>query len=423
MTERKASINLKPVKNMRFAASHANRTELVEPSYLLPEEARMNNFHVPGYMNEKQLVEAFRSLQANRTGQAKARKSSAVWEGIMVLPEYRPPYAEYKKQVTEYLKEWSTEFEKFTGCKVMAMISHLDEGAIHYGLYYNTHAHIFIDRMNGKKNIYSPGRKQLSEIQDLTARCMRMERGETLAERNGRRGRKHIGHAQYRLMAEERAEAVLVASVDTAEKVWARAEPIADLREAYGFLRCVLVASKQAKQRDYMALKALHDAEDARFLQWAELVEMGRLNAADVIELAHGADLDELLSKAEVLAEADAAPQGALQGAPAGHLEQGYTMGTLHRWETPEGRDLYLVPDAPPGQRLAFEDKGDMVSVRLADDDDVVRAAIALAAQKWPEGFYLTGTPEFIAKAREFADDLDVPVLNRGSESDYSPGR
>lgn len=416
VTERKASINFMAVQNMRFAASHANRSELVEPGYLLPEEVRLKNFHVSGYMNEKQLVAEFDRLQSQRTGQAKARKSSAVWEGVMVLPAYQPPYGKYKAMVQEHLRDWAEKFEAKTGCKVMAMIGHMDEGTVDYGLAYNTHAHIFIDRMNGKKNIYSPGRKELSEIQDLTASCMHMQRGETLAERKGRRGRRHIGHAEYRHVAAERVEAVLEASID----VSARVEPIADLREAYGFLRGVLVASKQAKQRDYMALKRLHEAEDARLLEWTELIEIGRLNAADAIELAHGADLDELLSKAGVLAEADEAPQGLLEGEEAPHLEDGLILKPLQRWPL-QGRDLYLVPGAQPGQRLAFEDKGDMVRVRLTDDASL-RAAVVLAGRKWPKGVVLTGTPDFIARSEDIAAEMGVRVIGRESDFDYSPG-
>lgn len=53
---RKASINFQPVSRIEFAASHAHRTELHEPGYLLPKQHRLPNFTVDGSVSEALLV-------------------------------------------------------------------------------------------------------------------------------------------------------------------------------------------------------------------------------------------------------------------------------------------------------------------------------------------------------------------------------
>lgn len=196
---RKSSIHFKPVSNVRFAVSHAERTDLSEPEYLLPEEYRLDNVVVAGSLSENEIAALFEKEKAGMTGQAKARKSSPFWEGVVVLDGIDA------KKHTDALQKWKTEYEKTTGHKVLHMSVHLDEGYLDEKgkPQYNPHAHVIVSRMDSKNRIVILGRKQLGQVQDLTAETLQMQRGSTLKERKGMRGRTHVPHRQFREQAEE----------------------------------------------------------------------------------------------------------------------------------------------------------------------------------------------------------------------------
>lgn len=324
---RLASVNFDQVQNMRFAASHAFRTQLHPPGYLLDKEHRLGNLVVDGSLTEEELVKEFSRLQQLRTGQAKARRASAVWEGILVLPDLRQPVEDYLNDVNAKLKSWSKAFEDFTGCRVLAMVVHLDEGVVHHGVHYNTHAHVFVDRLNGKKQLYSPGRLKLSQVQDLTAEAMGMRRGETLAQRRGRRGRKHMHHKVYRSVVENLRQVALASSQEASNEAWEQAHEMLDAKQqqldqqtksaqaykaeidraweaasdetmqasAYSFLRGFVKGKKVAAQSDYTTLREMHEAEDPLIMRLAELAEEESIEPEDVIKVVRGEDLETLL--------------------------------------------------------------------------------------------------------------------------------
>ena len=95
---RKASINFQPVSRIEFAASHAHRTELHEPAYLLPKQHRLANFTVSGSVSEAELVERFHAKKMVMSGQGRARASSPFWEGVMVLPQVSGDADAYAKR-------------------------------------------------------------------------------------------------------------------------------------------------------------------------------------------------------------------------------------------------------------------------------------------------------------------------------------
>ena len=70
---RKASINFQPVSRIEFAASHAHRTELHEPAYLLPKQHRLANFTVSGSVSEAELVERFHAKNGDVRSRSRAR--------------------------------------------------------------------------------------------------------------------------------------------------------------------------------------------------------------------------------------------------------------------------------------------------------------------------------------------------------------
>ena len=195
---RKSSIHFKPVANVRFAVSHSERTDLSEPAYLLSKEHQLPNIVLAGSLNEGGMAALFIQQKAGMTGQAKARGSSPFWEGVVVLPNTNGP------EQSSNLQSWKNEYEKATGHKVLHMAIHLDEGYIDDagGVHYNPHAHVIVSRMDERNRVIKLERKQLSEVQDLTAKTLQMERGSTLAERAGKRGRAHVPHKEFRLQAD-----------------------------------------------------------------------------------------------------------------------------------------------------------------------------------------------------------------------------
>ena len=281
---RKSSVHFKPVSNVRFAVSHSERTDLSEPAYLLPKEHQLDNVVVTGSLSENELAALFIKQKEAMSGQAKASGSSPFWEGVVVLGN-----TDAQEQSTNLLA-WKKAYEQTTGHKVLHMSVHLDEGYMDTQgkPVYNPHAHVIVSRMDEKNRVIKLERKELAAVQDLTAETLKMQRGSTLAERGGTRGRAHIGHKEFRLMADESRLDLEKPKADLARlqkksKEWSDADlsKIKDLQakldgeparqaaalaaqklqldEQYRQDRAALKASGEAKQADYQALKKAHD--------------------------------------------------------------------------------------------------------------------------------------------------------------------
>lgn len=282
---RKSSVHFKPVSNVRFAVSHSERTDLSEPAYLLPKEHQLDNVVVTGSLSENELAALFIKQKEAMTGQAKARGSSPFWEGVVVLGN-----TDAQEQSANLLA-WKKAYEQTTGHKVLHMSVHLDEGYMDTQgkPVYNPHAHVIVSRMDEKNRVIKLERKELAAVQDLTAETLKMQRGSTLAERGGKRGRAHIGHKEFRLMADESRLDLEKPKADLARlqkksKEWSDAdlskinqlqaklvgEPDRlaaalaaqklQLDEQYRKDRETLKASGEATQRDYQQLKKVHEA-------------------------------------------------------------------------------------------------------------------------------------------------------------------
>ena len=293
--DRKSSMRFKQVANINFAISHSERTELSEPTYLLPPEHRLPNIIVEGSLSEKEVEAIFKKQKSAMTGQAKARGSSPFWEGVAVLKNTDG------EDQSKKLQAWKVAYEKATGHKVLHMAIHLDEGFVDSEgtPHYNAHAHVFVSRMNEKNRVIELGRKQLSEVQDLTAETLEIERGSTLKERDGKRGRKHIPHNIFREMAnshrldleketnqtkfygnllyyKNEQDFINRAKIKEANKVIAEKDAevarlklehkaeVEELKTEYGIDRAALKATGEATQRDYQQLKKDHEAKVAK---------------------------------------------------------------------------------------------------------------------------------------------------------------
>lgn len=319
---RKSSIHFKAVSNVRFAVSHSERTDLSDPEYLLPKKHQLGNVIVAGSLSENELSALFIQQKERMTGQAKARGSSPFWEGVVVLSD-----TDGKAQSAK-LQAWKVAYEEATGHKVLHMSVHLDEGYIDATGHpqYNPHAHVIVSRMDDKNKVISLGRKQMAAVQDLTSETLEMQRGSTLAERGGKRGRRHVGHREYRAQADEarldldsekgrtalegrltdtlkqvlgntknklkeaQAQADKVPQLEA--QISTQAAEIARLNEQYRLDREALKASGEAKQADYQALKKDYEAalEDLRTTK-LEAVKVPHLEAQVIQQAAELADL------------------------------------------------------------------------------------------------------------------------------------
>ena len=312
---RKSSIHFKPVSNVRFAVSHSERTDLSEPAYLLPKEYQLANILIPDSLPENDLAALFIQQKSGMSRQAKTAGSSPFWEGVVVLPNTNGP------EQTTNLKAWKKEYEAVTGHKVLHMSIHLDEGYIDTAgvPQYNPHAHVIVSRMDAKNRVIHLDRSKLAGVQDLTAKTLQMERGSTLDERKGYRGRTHIEHREFRKLADEKRVQLDVEKAETArmqkisqhwsdndlDKIKAlkkelaeaeteakkvpeleatvstQAEQIEQINERSRLDREALKASGIATQADYQALKKSKDEQIAQIKKEheAELAAIGKAHA------------------------------------------------------------------------------------------------------------------------------------------------
>lgn len=459
-----SGLTLKPVDNVRHAVSHAERTELCEASYLLPEELRLANSVVFGGGRENEITELFYARQAAMSRQAKRAGTSPFWEGVAVLPrveEFESVEA-YHAAMHERLMSFKGEFERVTGCSVLLIAIHLDEGEPDPDtgiVQRNPHAHILIDRSisaerdrKPKKEpkrkretdperqvLWKPNSTELARLQTLCAECLQMQRGSTAQERGGKPARKHIDHKQWRELKrmEKAREAVLVDELaevyaqNTALSLQNRAHEAKTVqvgveagKAAYAAVRAFLKGFGKAKQSDYQALKKLHEAGNPAIQQWAEYIDKtddDKLDSEALLWAIRGHDLGLLSEFREPAA-------GGASGEMAGRFDASVVphIAPLKQWAR-ENEDLYLLPEKnEAGRRLAFIDQGDKINVKMLSDYDVVLQAMKLSAAKWPSGFELFGPPEFLRLAEQCCAELgienySIKGLSRGHDGPGHP--
>ena len=463
--ERISGLTFEPVMNVRHAVSHAERTELCEASYLLKPEDRLANCVVFGGGRENEITELFYAREAAMSRQAKRACASPFWEGVAVLPaveEFESVDA-YHAAMIERLMSFKGEFEKATGCSVLLMTIHLDEGEKdpETGIVSrNPHAHILIDRTisaaldrkprkeaktkratdPNRRVLWKPDSTALARVQTLCADALEMKRGSTVQERGGKPARKHIPHKQWReLKAREAAlEKSLESAIDelahvhaenTALSLQNRAHEakaaqarVEAGKAAYAAVRAFLKGTGKAKQTDYQSLKKLHDAGHAVIQSWADYIDKtddAQIDAEALLWAIRGHELS-------VLSELRGHVGSGVSGGNAGRFDSSVEthIAPLKQWSR-ENEDLYLLPEKnEAGRRLAFVDQGDKIDVKMLSDYDVVLQAIKLSAAKWPSGFELFGPPEFLRLAEQCCAELGIENYSiRGqSRSHDGPG-
>ena len=319
--------------------------------------------------------------------------------------------------------------------------------------HYNPHAHIILDRtlirdipdvfaksgkikQKGKKqgSLWTPNASQLAEVQTLVADCLQMQRGLTKEDRKGKPARKHLDHKVWREMQNGAQPELAQQLADelASVKAAAKAENEAAAREidrlngdlakeeekrASEFLRGFLIGSNEKKASDYSAVRLIKSDKTKRD-ELIELIESG--DREMFFWVLRGGD-------PALLYESREKARGRIAGDMAARkLPDSFSVDPLVQWNT-DGKDLYLLPERDPKQgRLAFTDKGEVIDVRLSESDEVVRAALLVAKQKWPnQPITLTGSPDFLDRARKIAAEekiivqpLDEPAASKPKTRD-----
>lgn len=453
--ERISGLTFKPVKNVRHAVSHAERTELCDASYLLEAEDRLANSVVFGGGRENEITELFYKREAGMSRQAKRAGTTPFWEGVAVLPrveEFESVEA-YHEAMSERLMTFKGEFERATGCSVLLISIHLDEGEKdpETGIVQrNPHAHILIDRTVSpeydrkrkrdesvkskraadpdRRLLWQPTPSVLSKVQTLCSESLQMQRGSTLEERGGKPARKHIDHKQWRELqraakareaelVEELADAYAQCSAATYENDSLKGQKEAlsmkveqgraeVSKAAYNAVRAFFKGTGKAKQHHYQRLKELYESGSPAIQKMAEYidrVEDHQLDSEAIYWAVLGHDASLLTELRE--------PSGSgISGADAVRLPQASEafVQPLKLWKR-EDEDLYLLPEKnAAGKRLAFVDGGSRIKVKMALDPAVIEQAIRLSLAKWPDGFEIFGPPEFVRLAEQACAHLGV---------------
>lgn len=274
----KSCVNFQPVKDIERSLKHVHRKEEREPSHLLPKEHRRANFRVVGSLTPPQVRKRFEKRIANQTGQARSREnSSPFWEGVLLLDAPTDPHHDWSQAQAAKLRNWAKRYAEMTGHEVVQIQVHADEGYMLDGKpVYNGHAHVYVDRCNTEGRIISLSRTAMSRVQDMTAEVMGLERGETLDDRKGYRGRKHLTPNQWRDAANRAKEvglelfekgraAGVAATAKIAIQEAQEASGRAERHEWYIHLRGVLKGSQRASQGHYSMLKKVYEANVPEF--------------------------------------------------------------------------------------------------------------------------------------------------------------
>lgn len=344
--QRGSSVNFQPIKLASHAVSHAARD--VQPEYLLPPDKSLGTIiFIDDHGKVASTLEAklaLASRQAKRQGDY-----SPLWEGVINLRSPKPGEDEkkYKNACSTVIAIWCDEYTKLTGHKVLRADIHLDEGRLDQEtgeILFNAHAHVMCDKTNDLGRVLKVNAPTLRKIQDFTSEITGLKRGENSLKT----GRKHIGHQQYKALAEkgrletQQKVGEVKVQLDKSQsdlerqrklsKEWSDAdlakvknlqakldgEPArldaalkaqeAQLNEQYRADREALKASGEAKQADYQALKKSH-AEQLEALKTklakteTEAAKVPKLEAQAVQAQAQIAQLTPLAAQVPGLKE------------------------------------------------------------------------------------------------------------------------
>lgn len=173
MTEKKTSFHQKPCK-VNSAEQHNTRSKQLD--YIFSDLTQNNESFFYDNRKLSAIEKECREIYQREVGQKMQTKTAPIREGVVVIDEYT---------TLDDVKMLAEELGELLQWKPLQVHIHRDEGYVKSTKkQLNLHAHIIFDcqnKMSGKMN--SPKNK-LSTCQDICARILRMERGQTSTKKH-----------------------------------------------------------------------------------------------------------------------------------------------------------------------------------------------------------------------------------------------
>lgn len=189
----KTMMHQEPCK-IKSAEDHNTRKK--ELDYIFPELTKNNESHHFDSRSLKDIFKECKAIYEDKIGQKMQEKTAPIREAIFVIDE---------NTTMDDMKMLADEIGVFLQWKPLQIHIHRDEGyprsANNKGGYevakLNLHAHVIFDvqnKLTGKMN--NAKKSKLSVCQDITARVLRMERGQPSTK-------KHLDSIAYKIQAKE----------------------------------------------------------------------------------------------------------------------------------------------------------------------------------------------------------------------------
>jgi hypothetical protein len=206
LSMKKSSINFKAVTS----GSEDHNQRLVIPDYVIPGDEKIPKNITQVKEPIAQRLEKIKSLYCEKIKQKWQNQMTPIKEAVIVLDKacFRDSEGKYSSQgIVDKLKDLDKALYDRYGIQSFQRYIHFDEGkksehgAITPLWERNLHAHVLYDWQNKKTGKMAKiGRKEMSEIQTLTAEVLGLERGvvNSKAER--------LEHKEYRNKMEELQE-------------------------------------------------------------------------------------------------------------------------------------------------------------------------------------------------------------------------
>lgn len=179
----KASIHIIPIKEN----SEIHNKRLKDYDYVRKELSHLNES-----WESESLKEARQRIERNyknSTGQKMQKKATPIREGVVNLN------SNHSMKDLHRLKD---ELENKFGIKIFQIYIHRDEGHHKAKVWKpNLHAHLIFDWTDEKGKSIKLNRFKMSEMQDMVAQVLQMERGQ-------RSNKKHLNAIEFKIQAKER---------------------------------------------------------------------------------------------------------------------------------------------------------------------------------------------------------------------------
>lgn len=185
MTEKKTSFHQKPCKT-NSAEEHNTRAKNL--GYVFSDLTISNESFFYDHRKLSAIEKECREIYQREVGQKMQTKTAPIREGVVVIDEYT---------TLDDVKMLAEELGELLQWKPLQVHIHRDEGYMkskntEAKRQLNLHAHIIFDCQNKQSGKMNSPKNKLSSCQDICARVLRMERGQTSTK-------KHLDALQWKI--------------------------------------------------------------------------------------------------------------------------------------------------------------------------------------------------------------------------------